>query len=208
METVQRTDSGRRAGDVGLDQWRDSRRGVSRKESGTASGRGGESAGGTGSRRGQLREIRELSRQAALVPSYEANLDETRERLATSEALFDRLRDERRDLVEAQREAFDRVLSEVEREFEGRIRGRRIDNGVVKPLDAFLRTLKQKGITRWWNDLVEGRKPSPGRLTELLDRELTKRRIGGVHSRVRARPSRRVRTPHPISSKCPSAKLA
>ena len=124
----------------------------------------------------KLREIRELNRQAALLPSYGANLNETRERLATSEALFDRLRDERHDLVEAQREAFDRVLSEVEREFEGRIRGRRIDNGVVKPLDAFLRTLKQKGITRWWNDLAEGRKPSPGRLTEILDRELSKRR--------------------------------
>ena len=71
--------------------------------------------------------------------------------------------------------SFFRVLSEVDREFDGRIRGRRIDNGVVTPLDAFLRTLKQKGITRWWNDLAKDWKPSPGRLTELLDRDLSKR---------------------------------
>ena len=124
----------------------------------------------------KLREFQELNRQAGLLPSYEANLNETRERLAKSEASFDRLRGERHALVEAQREAFDRVLSEVEREFDGRIRGRRLDNGVIKPLDAFLRTLKQKGITRWWNDLAEDRKPSPGRLTDLLDRELSRRR--------------------------------
>ena len=123
----------------------------------------------------KLREIQELNRQAALLPSYEANLDETRERLTTSEALFDRIQDERQALVEAQRQAFDRVMSEVRHEFEGRIRARRIVNGDVRPLDAFLRTLKQKGITRWWNDLAEDGKPSPGKLAELLDRELANR---------------------------------
>ena len=124
----------------------------------------------------KLREIQELNRQAALLPSYEANLNETRERLVASEASFGRLRDERKGLVEAQREAFDRVMSAVEREFDGRIRARRIDNGVAKPLDVFLRALKQKGVTRWWNDLTEDRKPAPEKLAELLRRELDKRR--------------------------------
>ena len=124
----------------------------------------------------KLREIQELNRQAALLPSYEANLEQTRKRLNESETLLDRLQGERHELVEAQREAFDRVLSDVECEFGGRIRARRIDNGVVRPLDAFLRTLKQKGITRWWNDLAEDRKPSPGKLARLLDQELAKRR--------------------------------
>lgn len=78
----------------------------------------------------RLKEIQELNRQAALLSSYEANLNATRARLETSEAAFDRLRGERRDLVEAQRSAFDRVMSEVEREFDGRIRARRIDHGV------------------------------------------------------------------------------
>ena len=124
----------------------------------------------------KLREIQELNRQAALLPSYEANLHETRERLVASEASFGRSQDERKGLVEAQREAFDRVMSAVEREFDGRIRARRIDNGVAKPLDAFLRALKQKGVTRWWNDLTEDRKPAPEKLAELLHRELDKRR--------------------------------
>ena len=124
----------------------------------------------------KLREIQELTRQAALLSSYEANLNETRDRLAASEASFGRLQDERKGLVEAQREAFDRVITAVEREFDGRIRARRIDNGVAKPLDAFLRTLKQKGVTRWWNDLAEGHKPAPEKLVELLNRELDKRR--------------------------------
>ena len=124
----------------------------------------------------RLRELQELNRQAALLPSYEAHLDETRERLAGSEASFGRLQEERRALVKAQRGAFDRVMSQVEREFDGRIRARRLDNGVVEPLDAFLRRLKQKGITRWWNDLAEDRKPPPEKLAELLGRELAKRR--------------------------------
>ena len=123
----------------------------------------------------KLREIQELNRQAGLLPSYEATLDQTRKRLAESESSFDQLQKERQGLVQAQREAFDRVMSEVRHEFEGRIRARRIENGVVRPLDAFLRTLKQKGITRWWNDLPEGGKPSPGRLAELLGRELASR---------------------------------
>lgn len=124
----------------------------------------------------RLKEIQELNRQAALLPSYEANFNATRECLETSEAAFGRLRGERRDLVEAQRNVFDRVMSEVEREFDGRIRARRSDHGVDRPLDAFLRALKQKGITRWWNDLPEDRKPAPEKLAELLDRELNKQR--------------------------------
>ena len=125
----------------------------------------------------KLKEIQELNRQASFLSSYEANLDETLKRFADSASSFGLLQVERRELVKAQREAFDRVMAEVECKFDGWIRARRIDNGVVQPLDAFLRTLKQKGITRWWDDLPEERKPSPEKLDELLDRELTSRRF-------------------------------
>ena len=124
----------------------------------------------------KLREIQELNQQAALLPSYEANFNQMQKRLTESEASFDRLQKDRQALVQAQREAFDRVMSEVEHEFEGRIRARRIDNGVLERIDSFLRSLKQKGITRWWNDLAEDRKPPPGKLAKLVDRELAKRR--------------------------------
>ena len=115
----------------------------------------------------RLREIQGLNRQASLLPSYEANLNRTRESLATSEASFARMQEERRALVAEQRGAFDRVMAAVEREFAGRIRARRIDDGDYRPLETFLRSLKQKGITRWWNDLGENEKS----LTEVFKRE-------------------------------------
>ncbi len=115
----------------------------------------------------RLREIQGLNRQASLLPSYEANLNRTRESLATSEASFARMQEERRALVAEQREAFDRVMAAVEREFAGRIRARRIDDGDYRPLESFLRSLKQKGITRWWNDLGENEKS----LIEVFKRE-------------------------------------
>ena len=117
---------------------------------------------------GKLREIQELNRQASLLPSYEANLDQTRKRLHDAEEQFARTRNERRTLVVEQRKAFDRVLAEVEREFGKRIRARRTDDGDFRPLERFLRSLRQKGITRWWNDLSEHRKPSPDELIEGL----------------------------------------
>ena len=115
----------------------------------------------------RLREFQGLNRQASLLPSYEANLNRTRESLATSEASFARMQEERRALVAEQREAFDLVMAAVECEFAGRIRARRIDDGDYRPLETFLRSLKQKGITRWWNDLREDEKS----LTEVFKRE-------------------------------------
>ena len=120
---------------------------------------------------GKLREIQELNRQASLLPSYEANLEQTRKRLTDAEKQFARMREERRVLVGDHRRAFDRVVADVEREFGGRIRARRIDDGDNRPLDRFLRNLKQKGITRWWNDLKDHQKPSPDELIEGLGPE-------------------------------------
>ncbi len=116
----------------------------------------------------KLRELQGLNRQASLLPSYEANLDRTRERLVESETRYCRLKEERELLVGEQRAAFDRVVGEVERGFSGRIRARRIDDGDYRPLDAFLRALRQKGVTRWWNDLSEDDRPSPQILSEYL----------------------------------------
>ena len=124
---------------------------------------------------GKLREIQELNRQASLLPSYEANLDQTRKRLHDAEEQFARTHKERRALVGEQRRAFDRVVADVEREFGRRIRARRADDGDVRPLDEFLRNLKQKGITRWWNDLKKHQKPSPDELIEGLGAESSHR---------------------------------
>lgn len=117
---------------------------------------------------GKLREIQDLNRQASLLPSYGANLDRMRKDLQDAEERFTRTRNERRSLIGEQRKAFDRVVADVEREFGGRIRARRADDGDFQPLNTFLRSLKQKGITRWWNDLKEHRKPSPDDLIDGL----------------------------------------
>ncbi len=117
----------------------------------------------------KLREIQEVSRQASFVPSYGANLDQTRHSLEAADGAFDAALAERSQLVEQQREAFDRVMDEVERAFGGRIRVRRIDDGDDSPLHQFIIDLKQRGITRWWNDLAKGRKPSPQDLSARLE---------------------------------------
>ena len=118
---------------------------------------------------GTLKEIQQLTRQASLLPSYAAHRDDTRRRLAADEKTFGDSSEERRTLVEEQRRAFARVTQGVNREFGGRIRVHRIDDADTRTLDDFLRGLRQKGVTRWWNDLDPTKKPSPDRLVACLD---------------------------------------
>lgn len=118
----------------------------------------------------KLREIREIGRRASLLPSYEAKLRGTREDLRTVEHAFTDALEERKALVKQQRQDFDVVLREVERMFGGRIRARRVDDGDGRPLAKFLVALKQRGITRWWNDLADENRPSPQALVESLER--------------------------------------
>ncbi len=115
----------------------------------------------------KLTEFQKLNQKAALLTSYEANLEHTRVRVQTAERSFATLRQQRDGLVHEQRRAFDRVLEYVARQFGRRIRARRIENGDTKSLNKFLSNLAQKGVTRWWNGLESNKKPSPG---ELLDR--------------------------------------
>ena len=112
----------------------------------------------------KIKEFQVLTRQAALLASYETNLNDARAKLAAGEHLFQTLLAERSDLVSMQREAFDRVIDTICDEFRGRIAARRIDDGNREPLDRFLRGLNQRGVTRWWNDLADQQRPSPQKL--------------------------------------------
>ena len=125
--------------------------------------------------RARIREFQALNRQASLLGSYEANLAQVRGKLAEAEREFRTLLANRRDMVYRQRLAFDRVIDTVRGQFDGRISVRRIDDGNREPLERFLRELKQKGITRWWNDLTDDRRPSPARLLETLEAGLLPR---------------------------------
>ena len=115
----------------------------------------------------KLKEFQKLNQQAALLPHYEAVLKDKRASVERTETSFARLRKERRRLRREQRNAFDRVLEHVARQFGARIRARRIENGDSRPLEEYLSGLTQRGVTRWWNGLEPGARPSP---ENLLDR--------------------------------------
>lgn len=108
-----------------------------------------------------INQLQEVNAQASLLESRKAHLDKQRKALRHAERVFNQLRQERSELVKQQRNAFDRVIGEVSSQFGGRIRARRIDEGRKDTLDCFLSELKQKGITRWWNDLAEVQRPTP-----------------------------------------------
>ena len=119
----------------------------------------------------RIREFQSLSSQAALLASYEANLASTRDRCDHAESMFAELLAERGLLIEEQRRAFDRVMAVVEADSRGRISARRIDHGDREPLGRFLRGLNQRGITRWWNDLAERKRPAPHVLLAALEKD-------------------------------------
>ena len=117
----------------------------------------------------RIKEFQALSRRASLLASYEANFNRTREELKASEHSFQTLLDVRQRLVDQQRAAFDRVIHAVNEDFGGRIRVRRIDHGIREPLTRYIRGLAQKGVTRWWNELADQKRPSPRELRDALD---------------------------------------
>ena len=109
----------------------------------------------------RINQLQELTGQASLLKSYQAHLNEISDALLRAERTFGALRQERENLVEQQRCAFDRVMEAVHSQFDGRIVARRLDEGRKDTLDHFLRVLNQRGITRWWNDLADEQRPTP-----------------------------------------------
>ena len=119
--------------------------------------------------RARIDEFQALSRQAALLPSYQAALDGAATAHATAERAFRESCHSRRMLIDEQRQAFDRVIEAIGRQFDGRVLVRRIDEGNREPLWNFIKDLAQRGITRWWNDLPDESRPGSGELLAALD---------------------------------------
>ena len=117
----------------------------------------------------RINQLQELTAQASQLKSHQAHLDEQSNALHHAELDFETLRQERRELVEQQRCAFDRVIEAVHSQFDGRIEARRLDEGRKDTLDRFLRALNQRGITRWWNDLRDEQRPTPDGLLVALN---------------------------------------
>ena len=117
----------------------------------------------------KIKEFQALSSHASLLTSYEATLKQTWDRHRSADRAFQTLVAERDDLVYQQRAAFDRVLETVRSEFGGKVVARRIDHGDRRRLDRLLRSLNQRGVTRWWNDLPDEQRPAPQDLLEALN---------------------------------------
>ncbi len=117
----------------------------------------------------RINESQALNAQAALLDSYQANLDRIRASATQLRAAFEDGLRERRELVDQQRLAYDSILDLIERRFEGRVAARRLNDGDSEPLEIFITDLGQRGITRWWNDTKNGIVPSPQVLLARLD---------------------------------------
>ena len=114
--------------------------------------------------RARISEFQSLSRQAAMLPSYRAALEDVMRRRSKSEGTFDAGCRRRRELIAKQQSAFDSVIDAIGKQFGGRIRVRRIDEGNRVPLERFIKALAQRGLSRWWNDLPEGSRPGAAEL--------------------------------------------
>lgn len=122
----------------------------------------------------KINEFQALNRQAALLVSFQANLDQKRQERDKLGRRFQTLLADRREKVDEQRNAFDRVIAEISTAHDDKIVARRIDNGDQKPLEDFLLGWKRRGITRWWNDTKFHQRPKPSTLLAKADgRKLT-----------------------------------
>lgn len=118
----------------------------------------------------KIKEFQALNQQASLLTSYKANLDDVLHQRNGLEKTFSNLISNRQRIINHQRTAFDRVIDNVQSEFSGRIKVSRIENGGREPLERFLVGLGQRGITRWWNELEDRRRPTPQQLLDGLDK--------------------------------------
>ena len=82
------------------------------------------------------------------VTRFEA-LDES------EKASFEELLRERDRLIAQQRDAFNRVSAFISARFGGEIRIAFHEEGDVDQLDAWVREIAQRGVTRWWNGVRE-----------------------------------------------------
>lgn len=117
----------------------------------------------------KINEFQALSRQAALLTSYRANLDQKCQERDELERRFQTLLVDRRETVNEQRNAFDRVTETISATHDGNILAHRIDNGDQKPLEVFLLGWKRRGITRWWNDTKSHQRLEPSELLVKAD---------------------------------------
>jgi hypothetical protein len=116
----------------------------------------------------QFANLKALSRKAELRDSYGQASTRASNDLELARESFATLVTERRQAIQTRREVYDEAIEAVSRQFDGRISIRRSNHELAEPLESFLRSLSQKGITQWWNGVAPRNRPSPEEIAEAL----------------------------------------
>ena len=122
----------------------------------------------------RISHLQTTNAQASLCESYRANLENVRNERSKLAKIFTRLHATRKKMKHAHRVVFDDVIKTVHQRFDGRIKVSRINNGDTQKVGDFIRSLGQRGITRWWNDLADDRRPTPDILLKNVDAKCLK----------------------------------
>lgn len=121
-------------------------------------------AGGT---REDLMAFERYQTKASDFGYREEQARQAKQLLAEQESAFGQKVEERQELADGQRALMNILAEEVSERFKGRIRIGIAEEGITDSLDEWIRSLRQKGVTRWWNNkLEEGSAPGVIRLYE------------------------------------------
>ena len=118
---------------------------------------------------GRINQLQAINDQASQLGANRTTLQGAQTAKSEADRAFDMRRAERRQIVDEQRSAFDRVMERVQEQFGGLILARRANDGRKEPLEDFIKNLSQRGVTRWWNDLSDEQRPTPDELLEAIE---------------------------------------
>jgi hypothetical protein len=103
-----------------------------------------------------LNRFAALERAAAQYELARVTRDSKQQELSTLMGEFAAAEAQRLELISVQRAEMRRLAAETTNRFGGEIRIRIVEHGVLDPIAAWMRELKERGITRWWNDTFDG----------------------------------------------------
>jgi hypothetical protein len=120
-------------------------------------------AGGTAE---ELNQFAALSETAQRHEERRLRAEHARNELASIRSRLQQLRQDRDEERAAHRSAVGRVIEAIGRGFGSRVRVRVVEDGLQDALAKWVMSLRERGVTRWWNESGNG--VSPSRMLEAL----------------------------------------
>jgi hypothetical protein len=119
-----------------------------------------------------LNRFAALEKAAAQYELARVTRDNKQHELSTLIDEFVAAEAQRSELIRLQRADMERLAEETTKRFGSEIRIRVIEHGVLDSIANWMRELKERGITRWWNDNFDGAEASlpPVAILEALER--------------------------------------